>query len=75
MFSSTSANSISAQAERLSKGLSDLHERLMASHEDVRALIEIMLRSELRANELLAEIKEATARLRRFNDQAQPVNS
>ena len=70
MFSSISERSFAAQLQRLGNGLTDLHEQIVATHEDVRALISIMLRCDRRANDLVVEIREATARLRQFNETA-----
>lgn len=67
MASSISAASLAAQLERLSHGLAELHEGVVATHDDVRALIEIMHRSERTADELLIDLREATAWLRQVN--------
>ena len=70
MASSISAASLAAQLERLSLGLTELHEGIVAIHDDVRALIEIMRRSERTADELLNDLRAATVWLLQVNDRS-----
>lgn len=67
MASSISAASLAAQLERLSGGLAELHEGIVAMREQVQCMIESMLRSERCACELLTEIRQGVAQLRQFN--------
>jgi hypothetical protein len=67
MSSAISTASLAAQVERLSEGLETLHQQIIGTHEDMRALISIMLRCERRGEELLAETRWAVAQLREFN--------
>lgn len=70
MCAPASIASCSEKLQRLSDGLAELDEQIRAMHQDVQTMIESMVRSERIANELLAELTQATKWLRQENERA-----